>query len=237
MAVRARRRDQAAVTRRRRVTWLATAALLAGCASGPPPPDWQMNAKSSLERAVAAYLDGNARAEVLEFARARSDVSRTGRIDLLARVELTRCAVRVASLEFDDCPAFAALAQDAAPAERAYAQYLAGDVGASAVLLPESHRQTLTATPSPERLRDIADPLSRLIAAGVLMRAGRAQPETSAIAAETASAQGWRRPLLAWLHVQAKGAEAAGAADEAARLRRRIDLVLNSGTSAFQNVK
>jgi hypothetical protein len=206
------------VTRRRRVTWLATAALLAGCASGPPPPDWQMNAKSSLERAVAAYLDGNARAEVLEFARARSDVSRTGRIDLLARVELTRCAVRVASLEFDDCPAFAALAQDA-------------------VLLPESHRQTLTATPSPERLRDIADPLSRLIAAGVLMRAGRAQPETSAIAAETASAQGWRRPLLAWLHVQAKGAEAAGAADEAARLRRRIDLVLNSGTSAFQNVK
>lgn len=224
------------MTRRRRFTWLAAAVLLAGCASGPPPPDWQMNAKASLERAVAAYLDGNDRLEVLEFARARSDVSRTGRIDLLARVELTRCAVRVASLAFDDCPAFAALAQDAAPAERAYAGYLAGDAGAAAVLLPDSHRQMLTATASPETLRDISDPLSRLIAAGVQMRAGRAQPATLAIAAEAASAQGWRRPLLAWLHVQAQRAEAAGAADEAARLRRRIDLVLNSGTSALPRV-
>ncbi len=43
-----------------------------------------------------------------------------------------------------------------------------------------------------------------------------------ALAADTASAQGWRRPLLAWLGVQALRAERAGAMEEAARLRRRM---------------
>jgi hypothetical protein len=44
-------------------------------------------------------------------------------------------------------------------------------------------------------------------------------------AVETASAQGWRRPLLAWLGVQAKLAEQGGDAAEAERVRRRMALV------------
>ena len=44
-------------------------------------------------------------------------------------------------------------------------------------------------------------------------------------AADTASAQGWRRPLLAWLDVQARLADERGDAAEAARLRRRMGLV------------
>jgi hypothetical protein len=44
------------------------------------------------------------------------------------------------------------------------------------------------------------------------------------LATETASAQGWRRPLLAWLGVQAARAEQAGAAEEAQRIRRRMAL-------------
>ena len=71
----------------------------------------------------------------------------------------------------------------------------------------------------------IADPLSRLVASGVLLRAGRATPQLLADAVETASAQGWRRPLLAWLGVQAMRAEQAGDSAEAQRIKRRIDLV------------
>ena len=194
--------------------------LLAACASGPPPPDWQMNAKASLERATQAYLSGDSRVEAAEFARARLELARTGRADLLARAELTRCAARVASLEFDDCPAFAALAQDAQPAERAYANYLAAKATAVDLgLLPAAQRETPAA---------IADPLSRLVAAGVLLRSGRADPALYALAADTASAQGWRRPLLAWLQLQAQRADAAPDAELAARLRRRIELVLNA---------
>ena len=61
--------------------------------------------------------------------------------------------------------------------------------------------------------------------AGVLLRQGRASPALVARAVDTASEQGWRRPLLAWLGVQARLAEQAGQTGEAARIRRRMDLV------------
>lgn len=202
--------------------------LLAGCTGAPPPPDWQMNAKASLERATDAYLSGNDRVEAAEFARARVELARTGRADLLARAELTRCAARVASLEFDDCPAFTALAQDAAPDERAYANYLAAKAtGADAALLPAAQRNMALGSTGSAAVAGIADPLSRLVAAGVLLRSGRADPALYAIGADTASAQGWRRPLLAWLNLQAQRAEAAHDDALAARLKRRIELVLN----------
>jgi hypothetical protein len=68
----------------------------------------------------------------------------------------------------------------------------------------------------------IREPVSRVIAAGVLLRSGRADPQVLQIAADTASQQGWRRAVLAWLGAQALRAEQAGATEEAARLRRRM---------------
>ena len=212
---------------------MSVAALLVACAGGPPPPDWQMNAQGAMERATAAYLSGNTRLEALEFSRARAEVARTGRADLLARAELMRCAARVASLVFEDCPGFAALAPDAGAAERAYADYLAGRLRPQdAALLPAQHRDVATGSGSVDSLSRIPDPLSRLVAAGVLLRSARAQPAVMALAVDTASAQGWSRPLLAWLNVQALRAEAAGELNEAARLRRRIGMVLDAAPKA-----
>ncbi len=200
-------------------------ALLAACSSKPPVPDWQMNAQSSMERSVAAYLSGNARVETLEFDRARGEIARTGRPDLLARAELLRCAARLASLVVEPCTGFEALRQDAAPAERAYADYLAGKAQAQdAALLPAAQRAVASGG-GDAALKEIKDPLSQLVAAGVLFQAGRASPDTMSLAVETASAQGWRRPLLAWLLVQAQRAEQAGATEEAARIKRRIAVV------------
>ena len=209
------------------------AVAMGACSTTPPPPDWQMNAKDSLERSVVAYLQGNSRVEAVEFARARTELARTARADLLARAELTRCAARVASLVFEPCAGFTALAQDASAAERAYADYLAGKIDVKdAALLPEQHRAVATANAPATAVASIADPLARLIAAGVLMQSARAEPSVMALAVDTASAQGWSRPLLAWLNVQALRADAAGDAAEAARLRRRIGLVL--GTPAVR---
>ena len=81
-------------------------------------------------------------------------------------------------------------------------------------------------------LRAIDDPLSRLVAAGVLFEAGRADPQVIAIAIATASAQGWRRPLLAWLGVELRRAEQSGAVGDADRLRRRIALVEGGSAAA-----
>jgi hypothetical protein len=46
------------------------------------------------------------------------------------------------------------------------------------------------------------------------------------VAINTASAQGWRRAVLAWLNVQLQRAEQAGDTAEAERLRRRIKLAI-----------
>ena len=200
--------------------------LLAACTTKPAQPDWQVNASSALDRYVKAYMLGDTRVEGAEFARARSEVQSTGQPALVARAELTRCAAQVASLVFEPCVGFEKLRADAPAAERAYADFLGGRIAPPDVaLLPAQYRGVAGAQGEAAGLRAIEDPLSRLIASGVLMRAGRATPDVLDAAVDTASHQGWRRPLLAWLGAQLLRAERAGAKDEALRLRRRIALV------------
>lgn len=214
------------ITARALPVLLATS--LMACSSTPPAPDWQNNASASLQNFSAAYLRGDTRLADLEFARARNEIAGTGRIDLAARAELVRCATRVASLEFDDCPGFQALAQDAGNSERTYAAYLAGHwQGLDTAALPAAHRAIVAAPAggSGNSLLDaIPDPLSRLVAAGALLQSGRITPADIATATETASNQGWRRSLLMWLGVQVKRAQEGGDRDAAARIQRRIDL-------------
>ena len=198
--------------------------LLAGCASTPASPDWQGNAYSALDSFTSTYLKGNTRSAEADFARARADISSTGRADLVARAELVRCAVRVASLEFDDCAGYQPFAADAGKAERSYAAYLTArwqDVDVA--LLPLQHRAMVGS--SATAVSTIDDPLARLIAAGALLQAGRLSPADTISATESASAQGWRRPLLAWLGVQLRSAQEAGDSEGVTRLQRRINLI------------
>jgi len=179
-------------------------ALLAGCGGGPPTPDWQLNSVSALNAFRQNYLRGDTRAADLEFERAKAELGSTGRGDLRARAELVRCAARAASLEFDNCPGFEKLRADAGAEELAYADFLSGK----------------------KERAETDDALSRLVSHGVNFNSGKATPESIAAAVDIASAQGWRRPLLAWLGVQEKRAEAAGDREALERIRRRIILVL-----------
>ena len=210
---------------------LLLCAVLAGCASKPPVPDWQVSAYSAAERAVEAYLSGNTRSAKREFDNARDQTSRTGSPALLARLELLRCAAQVGSTVVQPCTLFDALRQDAAEPELAYARYLEGKVQpADVALLPLAQQGVATAllaggdAQMAAALAAVPEPLSKLVAAGVLLRAGRASPAVVATALSVASRQGWRRPLMAWLGLQAERAEAAGDTEEAARLRRRMDI-------------
>lgn len=210
----------------RRTGLVLAVVLLSACGSKPPTPAWQMSAHGALDRYVNAFMTGNARVELAEFNQARSALARTGDVALVARAELTRCALRIASLALEPCAGFEPLRVDAPPAERAYADYLAGRLApADASLLPAPHRPVAAGNATGASVRAVTDPLTRLVAAGVLLQAGRASPELVQVAVDTAAAQGWRRPLLAWLGVQLRGAEQAGATEEALRLKRRIALV------------
>lgn len=223
MAVCTRQRAQAALS--------GLALALAGCASGPPAPVWQAEARAAVEAAAAAHLAGDTRAEAAAAQRARAALAGTGRTELLARAELMRCAARIASLEFGPCEAFEPLRADAGAAELAYAEHLAGRPlpPERIALLPEAQRGVAAALAGGQASRGavaaIEDPQSRLIAIALLFQARQADPALITLAADTASAQGWRRPLLAWLKLQQRLAEQAGDGPGAARLARRITLV------------
>lgn len=230
-------------------------ATLAGCASGPPPRNWQINAYEAQETALDTWLQGNDKLAEVEFARARDAVASSARLDLLARLTLGRCAAQIASLTSlpaaDNlfCPEFVPLKVDARAEEKAYFDYLSGHwQGITPALLPAQYRPLLALAPTPpgaaasaktdpagkaaplaadaQVLTAISDPLSRLVACGVLLQRGQLSPDGIALAVETASSQGWRRPLLAWLGVQGQRAEATGNAELAAKVKRRIAFVL-----------
>ncbi len=145
------------------------------------------------------------------------------------------------------CPEFTPLTIDARAEEKAYFDYLSGRwQGITPTLLPTQHRPLLALAATPpapassgssktdttgkaaplaadaQLLTAISDPLSRLVACGVLLQRGQLSPDGIALAVDTASSQGWRRPLLAWLGVQGQRAEATGNAELAAQVKRRM---------------
>jgi len=146
---------------------LAAALLLAACSTSPPVPNWQANSKAALDRAIAAYMAGDTRVASVEFDLARRELASTGRADQVALAELTRCAVRVASLEVGLCEGFERLRPEATAAERAYADYLSNRAQPQDIaMLPEQHRSIaasgLSGDTAVAALKAIDDPLARL---------------------------------------------------------------------------
>jgi len=208
---------------------LTLSLLLAACSSAPPPPDWKMNAVSLIEHFQARWLEGDSKTADLALDKARGEIAKTGRLDLLARAELAACATRAAALDFSACGGYEKLASEAAANDIAYTRFLAGDwQGLDTKSLPKHYADLVSAKDNAAANRavnEIKDPLPRLIAAALLFKTSRAEPATLAGAVETASERGWRRPLLAWLNVQLKRAQAAGDIHATTHLQRRIDLI------------
>lgn len=220
MAVRTRARAQIAMKR----TIFLAGLLLAACTSTAPVPDWQANAHAALAAHTAAYLAGRDRVAQQELALARREVARSADARHMARVELTACALRIASLDMQPCAAFEPLAEEADAAARAYADYLAGRwERLDAKLLPPAQQAVPASRDALATLTAIDDPLSRLVAAAVLLRAGRLSPAAIELAIETASKQGWRRPLMAWLGFDRDRCRAVGDMRCVALRQRRID--------------
>jgi len=228
MALRPRKGLEAAVKPLLPLTALLALGL-AACAGGPVAPDWQADAHQALSAYTRAYLEGRDRAATQELTLARRAVARTGNPNALAAVELKACALRFASLGRGDCPGFAPLAADADAASRAYGAYLAGsDPGADPALLPPDQAAVLRGSLQSDGLPSVADPLSRLVVAAALLRAGRLSPQGIAHAIETAGQQGWARPLAAWLSFDRDRLRAAGDEAGAAARQRRLDITLGA---------
>lgn len=212
----------------RRSMCLALAAALSAACSHPTVPEWEERAHEGFEQYQRSYFAGDRTAD-RDFRKAADALATTGKPELRARGELIGCALATAALDFERCNAWQSLQADADQADRAYGALLSGRFsGLDAKALPAQYGALAKATDAVARndaLKRIEDPLSRLIGAGAVFRAGDLSPEGVALAVDTASEQGWRRPLLAWLGAQAGLAEAAGDAAALARIRKRIDVV------------
>jgi hypothetical protein len=97
-------------------------------------------------------------------------------------------------------------------------------------LLPKQHRELVRAPAGtrPVLLADVNDPLAQLLGASLLVMRQEADAGTLALATETASSQGWRRPLLTYLKLQEAQAESQGDSAQLKRLAQRIELVERS---------
>ncbi|KKW68916.1 hypothetical protein AAV94_02540 [Lampropedia cohaerens] len=211
--------------------------VVGGCASKPATPQWQTRTASAMALSEAAYLDGQERIAQQSLQQAREEVSRTASVVELARLELRQCALQIASLDWQPCSAYLTLPQDGVtPQLQAYHRYLGGAMldTAERALLPPAQRQVATIVETSDAalqaLRAIDEPLSRLLGVAVLMRrSGAPDPALIALAVETASHEGWRRPLLAWLLLQQRQATIAGDSALANEAASRIHILQSGG--------
>src|SRR5690349_8446292 len=103
---------------------------------------------------TAAYLSGDTKAATRYFQDARNTVSGTGRADLVARVELIRCGVGTAALDFDACAGASAMHADLADADRAYGAFLEGNANASEIgKLPAQYQSLAQAKDAESRAK------------------------------------------------------------------------------------
>jgi hypothetical protein len=205
--------------------------LLAGC--GPKPIPWLMGAHQRLEDFKTDFLTGRAPIVTdMHFQKAVEEIKKSGDLDLLGKVWLTRMALQVAVLaepEDGDYPKIEAA--EPVPANRNFYLFLKGDAAADGALLPPQYRTffaALNGGNAAETGADVAkidDPLSRLIAAGLTVRRNLENEALLQTAVETASRNGWKRALLAWLKRLGSFYEASGEAAKAAAVRQRIDLI------------
>jgi hypothetical protein len=218
---------------------MLTAFTLSACGGGTPVPDWQIDAQTAMQRYTRYYLEGQVQRADASFTQARKAVAATGNINAVGHLELVRCGLRTAALDFTPCSGYnqlAALTSD--PADAAYARFISGDwQGLNRALLPPQYAAFAAAAPDSAEAQRIAvaisDPVSQLIATGLSIRRGKVDDVTLQAAVDTASAQGWRRPLLTYLKLQQQRST-----DPAvlAALRTRIQLVEESLQSTVKNV-
>lgn len=207
----------------------AASLILSACGGSPPAPDWKQDSVSLIAKYSKAELKGENTLAERYFEQALAASGGAARLEETARLHLIRCATRQASLTFEPCTGYLALAKFANAEDETYHRFLTGQWdGLDGGRLPAQYRDFLAGRNTainPGALQKIGDPLSRLVAISIAVMRKEADDATLNLAAETASEQGWRKPLLVYLKLLES--HAVRKQDEATleKLRARIRLL------------
>jgi hypothetical protein len=181
--------------------------FLVSCGGSPPIPDWTYAGFNQMEDFKKACLEGKAGIADLHFQRAVEEIKKSGDLDILGKVYLSRYAVQAALLEsFQDDEFLKIQAAEPNPVNASFYAFLKGNFSrADRNLLPSQYSQTVIDVLASRKdrvgadVQQIEDPLSRLIMTGLLIRYGHESEELLKGAVETSSRQGWKKALLVYL--------------------------------------
>lgn len=203
------------------------------CGFTTPVPVWKENAHRQLDEYKASFLSGREASTEPHFARARREIASGNDIGLLAIAYLTKYALHTASLESFDASEFAKLYRlEPHPSDMAYCHFLKGNFNAVDIkALPARYAGVLKAASTRDlamaarEISEVDDPLSRLIACGVWVRYLPSDEAILQIGISTASVNGWRRPLWAYLSRLQTYYTGNGDLNKAAAIGERLNLL------------
>ncbi|NOT16582.1 MAG: hypothetical protein HOP20_00765 [Sulfuriferula sp.] len=186
---------------------ILTLLLVSACSSGPSVPDWQLDTQSAMARYSQQYLEGRSKLAAASFDKARNATSATADIAAVAHLELIKCGIAMAALNSAPCSAYTRLAPSNT-VDANYYRLLTGDFQhIDKQQIPSQYQAWLMSKNTNDintQLNQISNPVSRLIATSLSILHRPHNATTVQIGIDTASAQGWRRPLLAYLLLQQK---------------------------------
>lgn len=213
-------------------TALLITLLLSACGGSPPAPDWKKDSISLIGKYSKAELKGENKLAERYFEQALDAAGSAGKLEETARLNLIRCATRQASLVLEPCAAYQSIAKHSPNAEdEAYHRFITGQwEKVDSSKLPAQYRDFFSSQDAARHaaLTKISDPLSRLIAISVAIQRKQADDVTLTLAADTASEQGWRKPLLVYLKLLENRASLIGDNTRIEALHARIKLVEDS---------
>jgi hypothetical protein len=209
--------------------------LLVGCGSSKPVPDWTDASFNQLDNYKKSYLSGKERIAEAYFNKAVDEIKSSGDLDILARAYLTKYAVQVAVLEtFDDREYLRIDAVEPVLQNKNFYSFLKGAFdNVDEKLLPQQYAGFLRAFQSGKKddvaheISKMDNPLSKLIAVGLLVKKNNDDEIDLKLAIDIASQNGWKKALLAYLSKLQSFYKTNNKPDKAAHVEERIQLIKN----------
>lgn len=206
--------------------------LLLGCTS-KPIPGWLNTSYNQLESYKKNYLSGEDKIAAIQFKAAINEIRKSGDLEILSRAYLIRMALQAAALENTDDDEYLKIdaLQPSLP-NRSFYAFLKGEINqVDDSMLPQQYRgfcKALRQNAGAESLQEIEkmeDPLSQLIALGIIVRLRQDNEDVLKKAIAAASAQGWKKPLLVYLARLQSYYEGKKETDKATGIQQRIKLI------------
>jgi len=209
--------------------------LLVGCGSSKPVPDWTDASFNQLDNYKKSYLSGKERIAEAYFNKAVDEIKSSGDLEILARAYLTKYAVHVAVLEaFDDREYMKIDAVEPILQNKNFYSFLKGAFdNVDEKLLPQQYAGFLRAFQSGKKddvaheISKMDNPLSKLIALGLLVQKNKNDETDLKLAIDIASHNGWKKALLAYLGKLQSFYKTNNQPGKAAHVEDRIQLIKN----------